>query len=149
MDTAIFQNWLDRVGDAFFARDFAVYRDAVALPLLITTRTASMTVETVETLQQGFDAWADMLERTRATHMIRTARNVSELSPQMVTGLYDTRVLRDATSLMPPFQSSMVLRRTGDDWQAVAVTSGMSNENWPIVIPRVDGAGNTPTGGAA
>lgn len=134
--TRFFQRWLDRVAAAFFENSFEVYRDAVILPLTVTTQKATMIVETEAELRQGFDAWADMLKAQQATDMIRTARSVEMMDDAMMFGVYDTEILAGARRVITPFTSFMLLRREDDVWRAATVTSGMSNESWPITVPK-------------
>lgn len=131
-----FQRWLDRVGDAFFANDFGTYRDAIELPLMLMTRTATLVIDDEAKLKQGFDAWVEMMDGYGITHMIRTARDVSMLGDGMIVGFYETELLRsDASRVVPPFSSSMQLRLVDDTWRCVSVTSGLKNSDWPIDRP--------------
>lgn len=131
-----FQQWLDRVGDAFFANDFRTYRDAIELPLMLVTQTTTLSIEDEDTLRKGFDAWVQMMDGYGVTHMIRTARDVSMLGEGLLVGFYETELLRsDASRVVPPFSSSMQLRLAVDDWRCITVTSGLKNSDWPIDRP--------------
>ncbi|MDA7427558.1 hypothetical protein PGB28_03735 [Primorskyibacter aestuariivivens] len=136
MPAPCFQTWLDRIGDTFFANDYATYRDAIELPLMLVTRSSTLMIDSDDKLRQGFDAWVGMIEGYGITHMVRSARDVSMLGDGLMAGFYETELLRaDASRVVPPFSSSMQLRLQGDDWRCISVTSGLRNSDWPIDRP--------------
>lgn len=137
MDQGMFQDWLDQMGQTFFDDDFAAYADQIELPLAITTLTNSTLVADQAQLQIGFDAWRDMMVSQNVTDMVRVARSVSIIGDGLVTAQYRTLLLNNALEVVPPFESTMTLRRCDDGWKSTAVASGMSNISFPITVPRV------------
>ena len=133
-----FQSWLDRVDRTFFEDDLEGYVRACALPFTLVTQTVTTVIETRDRLEAGFVAWRDMLRDADVTQVIREARNVEFLAPDLIAGRYVTNILRGTERVLPPFVSSMTLRRIDGDWRAVAVSSGMSNSEFPIRLPRVE-----------
>lgn len=137
MDQGMFQDWLDQLGQTFFDDDFAAYADQIELPLAITTLSKSTLVTDQAQLKIGFDAWRDMMVSQNVTDMVRLARSVSIIGDGLVTAQYRTLLLNNALEVVPPFESTMTLRRCDDGWKSTAVASGMSNISFPITVPRV------------
>ena len=134
MPMVSFQAWLDRVGEAFFNEDYAAYRRAVALPLTVATVSGAHVVSEEPALRMGFDAWVSMMRGMRIDAMIRTARDVEFLGPELIVGRYETELLSGARRVVEPFASSMQLRRDAQGaWRCFSVTSGMqTGASWPI-----------------
>lgn len=138
MPAVNFQAWLDRVGASLFDRDYDTYRDAILLPLTVSTPDATHIVADEAGLLQGFTAWVDMMQGLEIDAMIRIARDVEQLGPTLIVGRYQTELLRGATRVTEPFASSMQLR-CGDDgmWRCFSVTSGFrAAPGWPIDRPK-------------
>ena len=138
MPAVNFQNWLDRVGDSLFERDFDTYRNAVLLPLTVATSDATHIVTDEAGLLQGFTAWVDMMLGLQIDNMIRVSRDVEQLGADLIVGRYETELLRGATRVVAPFASSMQLRCGTDGiWRCFSVTSGFrAAPGWPIDRPK-------------
>ncbi|WP_439154230.1 hypothetical protein [Yoonia sp.] len=136
MAEIFFQQWLDEVGDAFFANQFDVYENAVTLPLEIVSDGHASQIETVDALRLKFDTWVDMLRIHRVTDMIRIADSIERVAPDMVVGNYRTEILSNGARTMPPFASAMTLQKRGNMWRATRVTTGMTRDQWPLFFTR-------------
>jgi hypothetical protein len=133
-----FQDWLDRVARTFFDDDFPAYADAVEQPFVLVTATRTLIADTPDALRAGFEQFRDMLRDQGATDMIRLAQNVLPVGSTLLTGTYETHILRGGTRLFEPFASVMTLRLSGTTWRAACITNAMTNERWPIHLPRID-----------
>lgn len=138
MPAVNFQHWLDRVGQSFFDRDFALYNDAVLLPLTVATRDETHIVSDEAQLLQGFTSWIDMMAGFGVDAMIRTSRNVEPLGPDLIVGRYETELLRGGKRVVEPFASSMQLLRGADGkWRCFSVASGFgAASGWPMDRPK-------------
>lgn len=132
MSELFFQQWLDEVGDAFFADRFDIYENAVSLPLEIVSDDLASRIETTDALRLKFDTWVDMLRTHRVTDMIRIADSIEQIAPGVIVGNYRTGILSNGKRAMPPFSSSMMLQEQGNMWRATRVTTGMTHEQWPL-----------------
>ncbi|WP_375261026.1 hypothetical protein [Palleronia sp.] len=133
-----FQSWLDARSKSFFDQDFDAHLTLVYLPFAIATRTAVLVVEDEAKLRIGFDAWSDMLKSQKATHMICTARHVEILGDDMMSGTFDTEILRDAVRICDPYRSTATLRKIDGAWKVISIANGLTNSTWPFVLPNVD-----------
>jgi hypothetical protein len=131
----IFQTWLDQVGDAFFADDFATYRAAVRLPLEVVSAEGLTLIGDETALRAKFDSWVAMLQTQRATQMIRTARDVVRIDDSTIQGDYDTDILHQGQRVMPRFSSSMILDLAGNTPRAIRVMTGINRQQWPDIQP--------------
>ncbi|SPJ24729.1 hypothetical protein [Palleronia abyssalis] len=136
-----FQAWLDARNASFFEADFTTNLGLVEIPFAVTTRTSVIIIDSVEKLRSGFDAWRRMLQQQSATHMVSTVRQVSELGEGLIAGQYETRILRGATNVCPPYMSTATLNLSRDGWKAISVGTGMYNDRWPFLFPKVDERG--------
>ncbi|WP_342070453.1 hypothetical protein [Yoonia algicola] len=145
MAELFFQEWLDEVAAAFFDERFDLYENAVSLPLEIVSERRASTIGTQDGLKLKFDQWVSMMQTHRVTDMIRIARGVTRLSPDRIVGDYDTEILSNGARVMPAFSSSMMLEKQGNIWRAVRVTTGMTQDQWPLFFANTkietDGSG--------
>lgn len=144
MDTEIFQDWLDRVGDAVVAGDFETYAAAVALPFTLITEASTISVPDESALRAGFDTYRVMLDAQRVTHMVRTASDVCAMGPGLILGNYTTHLMSNALPVVPPFISAMTLRDENGVWKASMIVNSTSNAKWPIDLPRSEGGSHAP-----
>ena len=130
MPHIFFQQWLDTVGDAFFADRFDIYENAVLLPLEVENDHGVHRISDVIALREKFDAWVQMLKALRATDMIRIARDTHWLTPDRIAGTYDTEILANGQRMMDRFTSTMILDRIDDRWCATRVISGIAQRRF-------------------
>ncbi len=139
MSLDTFQACIDAVSAALMDNDFESYRRWVECPLVLLTDAGTTLIDTEEAFRFGFDSYAGMLRTERATDLIRLAHSVTSYGPNLMTGRYETHILRGGQRLYGPFQSSMSLRRVGNDWKIGSVVSPTHAEQW--LINRVRPAG--------
>lgn len=136
----IMQSYLDELSTAVLVGDWDTYRSHVAMPFTLITETATLVVDTEENLRAGFDNFHNMLKFQKVTHYIRLVDTAVELGDMLISGRYTSHVMAGAHRIIPPFRSNMTLRLNGNRWSAAAITSSISNMQWPIQMPRVDDA---------
>ncbi|WP_193140560.1 MULTISPECIES: hypothetical protein [unclassified Meridianimarinicoccus] len=136
--TEIVQTWLDRVSDTFFQDDFDGFAAAIDLPFVLTTQASRTVLTSRDDLRAGFDAWVKMIRGHRATHLIRTAREVQQITPNLITATYDSEMLRNGTRLVPGFSSWMMLVRRDGVWLSDQLISGVVNARYPFSHIKVD-----------
>ncbi|MEI4470512.1 hypothetical protein [Frigidibacter sp. MR17.24] len=135
----IFQSWLDRVGQTFFDNDFDAYADTMALPFIVMTTRRTMIITDRETLHEGFDAFRHLIRNQRATDLFRVATDVYPIGGAILSGCYETHLLRGGQRLIEAYRSSALLRREADGiWRASCIANAMSNRSWPIRAPRIE-----------
>ena len=136
----IMQSYLDDLSTAVLTGDWGTYSAHVAMPFTLVTETTTMVVDTEEKLRAGFDSFHDMLKFQRVTQYIRLVETAVDLGDTLISGRYVSHVIAGAHRIIPPFRSHMTLRLIGNIWCAAAITSSISNMQWPIQMPRVDNA---------
>lgn len=133
-----FQAWVDARSKSFLDQDFDAHLELVQVPFAIATRTAVLVVPDLDELRIGFDSWSDMLRSQKATDMICTARQVDSIHDDMISGTFDTEILRDAVRVCDPYRSTATLRCIDGKWKAISIANGLTNSTWPFVLPNVD-----------
>ncbi len=134
----IMQSYLDDLSTAVLVGDWETYRNHVTIPFTLVTETATLVVDTEENLLAGFDAFHKMLQFQKVTQYIRLVDTAVDLGDTLISGRYTSHVISGAHRIIPPFRSTMTLRLMGNRWCAAAITSSISNMQWPIQMPRVD-----------
>ncbi len=89
----ILQTFLDDIGETVMGERFEDYTARIELPLTILTSSASLKITTVEDLQDGFDAFVEMLRSIGVTDMVRTVSNARFQGNDHVVGIYETRLM--------------------------------------------------------
>jgi hypothetical protein len=129
----ILQSWLDEVGQAVMDGDFAAYARHVGLPFANVNPVATLIVATETDLRAGFDVFVDMLRHQRVTDYIRLVSDAHTIGETMIAGSYVTNFLANGHRVVPPFTSTVVLRRNEDGlWQAATIANPLLAASWPI-----------------
>jgi hypothetical protein len=136
----IMQGYLDDLSTAVLQGDWETYRRHVTLPFTLVTETATLVVDTEDSLRAGFDSFHSMLQFQRVTQYIRLVEAAVELGEGLISGRYTSHVIAGAHRIVPPFTSTTTLRLIGNVWCAVSITSAISNMQWPVSLIRVDAA---------
>ncbi|MDR7125940.1 hypothetical protein [Pseudotabrizicola sp. 4114] len=131
----ILQTYLDEMGAAVMAEDFAAYRSGVVVPFHLVTHTESISIATEEDLQEGFASFCGMLKSQRVTDYIRLVDNAQLLAPDLITGRYVTHVIAGGMRVFDPFSSQISLRRTNGRWCAASITNSVAKSRWPLLMP--------------
>ena len=136
---AILQDYLDRLSTAVLEGDFDTYADGVALPFTLVTAQKALVIDTSQDLQDGFDAYHNMLKSQNATDMIRIVERAERRSETQIAGRYSTNILAVGNRIFDPFQSDMILENQAGDWRAIWISNDMRDARWPIHVPALDG----------
>ncbi len=129
----ILQSWLDEVGRAVMDGDFAAYARHVVLPFANVNPVATLIVATEAELRAGFEVFVDMLRHQRVTDYIRLVSEAHTIGETMIAGSYVTNFLANGHRVVPPFTSTVVLRRNEDGlWQAATIANPLLAAAWPI-----------------
>ncbi len=129
----IYQDHLDCVSDLLFAGHIAECVNYFALPLLIRTGKGETLIETHEDMLNDTRQHSESLNGHGVTNYIRLVKQARQLSETLIEGWHETYVLRDATSVLPSYQSHMFLRDTGDGiWKVIEAEHELENLRFPI-----------------
>ncbi|WP_103332532.1 hypothetical protein [Pseudotabrizicola formosa] len=130
----ILQTFLDDMSTAVLAGDFAAYRAGVVVPFLLLTHTVSITLDTEQELEDGFNSFCDMLRSQRVTDYIRLVDSADQLDPDLISGRYVSHIIAGGTRVFDPFSSQITLRRVDGRWRAVSITNAIAKSSWPLLI---------------
>jgi hypothetical protein len=136
--TQVLQTYLDDSVAALFQDDWPRYAASFALPFTMITEASVMTVNTEADLREGYDAMRATIATQRLTDVLRLAETAAELGETLISGRYITHFLAGAHRIVPPYRSTISLRRTDNRWQAISITNSLANMQWPIHLPRPD-----------
>jgi hypothetical protein len=142
--TEILQQYLDLMSDSVLRGNFEAYAAHIDLPFNLVTSSASLYVETMEDMQDGFDDFVDMIESQGVTALIRIAKGASFDGNDMITGWYETNLLKGAQRIVPAFFSKVWLRNVDGVWKASKITNTTKDDRWPIQIFKVEPADSPP-----
>lgn len=142
MSLDVFQAHLDKVSEALLKDDFDAYFAVCCVPLVLITERTTKMISTEEEYRFGFENYAGLLKSQHATDLIRLAHDVEQLSPELMSGRYETHVLSGGKRIYGPFRSSMALRLEGETWKAAVILSPVHGAHWPInaIRPETGGA---------
>ncbi|WP_139226794.1 hypothetical protein [Poseidonocella pacifica] len=130
-----FQQYIDLAAHCLLNRDFEQYGPTIALPYIVVEAENTFVLQTEEELRGAFDKFCGMLQNYKATDMISTARAVEGFGPDMIVGRFSTHILNSAVTVVPPYESALVLRRNQGKWRANLVVNGMRNAKQVIGLP--------------
>ncbi len=129
----IYQDHLDCVSDLLFVGNVEECINYFALPLLIRTRKGETLIETRQDMLDDTRQHSESLNGHGVTNYIRLVKQARQLSDTLIEGWHETYVLRDATSILPSYQSHMFLRDTGDGiWKVIEAEHELENVRFPI-----------------
>ena len=128
----LFQKHLDAISAALMAGDFYAYMRLVTVPLVVVTDKATAVISDEQEYRYGFDNYAGMLRTERATDLVRLASAVSELAPNLITGRYETHILRTGQRIYGPFKSALSMRCEDDIWKVCSVVNPAHADKWPL-----------------
>ncbi|MEX3014670.1 hypothetical protein [Gymnodinialimonas hymeniacidonis] len=130
---SIYQDHLDCVSDLLFVGNIEECINYFALPLLIRTRTGETLIETRQDMLNDTRQHSESLNGHGVTNYIRLVKQARQLSETLIEGWHETYVLRDATSILPSYQSHMFLRDTGDGvWKVIEAEHELENLRFPL-----------------
>ena len=129
----VFQNHLDAVSTALMEGDFESYMSRVAVPLVVMNEKSTVLISEKSDFRAAFDAYGVLLKSQHATHLMRLGHSVTQYAPGLITGHYETHVLRSGQRIFGPFQSTLVLRRHAENWKVASVVCAAFDDLWPPV----------------
>lgn len=130
---AIYQQWLDEVGELVMAGECHRMIDRhVTLPYLHRSLDTEMVVETAEEMTTGWSGFADFMRTNGTTHYIRTCRSASFLSDDYIEGTHNVYMMRDSQPVVDPYYGRMVLRKKDGCWRMCETASAVWHSRWPI-----------------
>lgn len=133
----ILQTFLDDIGETVMGERFEDYTARIELPLTILTSSASLKITTVEDLQDGFDAFVEMLRSIGVTDMVRTVSNARFQGNDHVVGIYETRLMNGTQQALPTFHSKMWIGLYGGIWKAIRINNTTNDARWPMLLTRL------------
>ncbi|MFN0113364.1 MAG: hypothetical protein ACKVPY_01660 [Paracoccaceae bacterium] len=136
-----FQSWLDRITRSYIYLDFDSYAASVDFPFVLMTAGATFVLTSPNQLREGFEQFTSTLRALNASDVVSSASALSPVGPELLVGRYETSILRDAVRLFDPVVSIVTLRRSGGIWKAISIANTMTNNRWPIDLPRLKSAG--------
>jgi ketosteroid isomerase-like protein len=128
----VFQKHLDQVSAAFMAGDFDSYMRLVAIPLVVFTDTGTAVVTDPKDFRLGFEIYVSKLKTERATDLIRLASGVTSYGPKLLTGRYETHILRSGQRIYGPHVAAQTLRKDPDGWKVTSLVNPVFHKNWMI-----------------
>jgi hypothetical protein len=135
---AIYQAILDNLSRVIGSPDLASVLDYVKLPIVVRTAAAELIVETETDLRSGLLQFGNSLRSQGMNHFIQLAESARYLSDDYIEAFHVTHTLRNAISVVPPFQSRAIVRKCDDGrWRLTETNTTLANDSWPIVLPRV------------
>jgi hypothetical protein len=133
----ILQTFLDEIGRDVMADRFEAYAAKVELPLTILTSSARLKITTLAELEEGFDAFADMLRGIGVKTMERTVRNARFQGNDHIVGIYETRLLDGSRQIVPTFHSKMWIGSDDGTWKAFRINNTTNDARWPMLLTRL------------
>lgn len=133
----ILQTYLDEMAEAVLAERFEDYAARVHLPLYIRTSSAGIRVSTLESLQEGFDDFCDMIQSLGVTRIARTVKIASSMGNDHVVGIYETRMMACSKQVMPSFHSKMWIGTYSGEWKAIRIHNTTDDTRWPMLYTRL------------
>ncbi len=134
------QALLDEVAGAVMADDLERYLAHTAVPFVIVTRTKTFVLENREKLVHGFRSAVSMYRTLMVTDLIRLVKSERKIGSRLLSISFQTHVMRHGARVVAPFDSEAIARRDGDGWKVAMLSDSLTNEEWPIVVPRPEGA---------
>jgi hypothetical protein len=134
---SILQTYLDDIGKAVMDERFEIYAEMIELPLTILTSSARLKIDTLDALEQGFDAFTDMLQGFGVTRMVRTVKQARFQGNDHIVGLYETRLMSGSRQALPTFHSKMWIGTYDGAWKAIRINNTTNDARWPMLLTRL------------
>lgn len=134
---AILQTFVDDIGKTVMDDHFDAYATMVDLPLTIMTSSARLKIDTLEDLQEGFDAFTDMLQGIGVTEMLRTVKNARFQGNDHIVGIYESRLMKGDRQAVPTFHSKAWIGLHGGTWKLIRVNNTTNDSRWPMLLTRL------------
>lgn len=135
--SSILQSYLSSMADAVITERFDIYSAGVHLPFSIVTSAASLSVTTVEDLQDGFDDFNEMLQGHGVTRIIQTVKVAMFESNDRIVGIHQTRLMDGSRQVLPEYYSKMWIGCFDGIWKAIRTHNTTNDTRWPIMLTRL------------
>lgn len=134
---AIYQALLDDLSEATLRYDPTVLRDAVQLPMLLTTMNEQFVIENAEDWLGSVKGFHQYMVSMGVNHFIRIAHKAEFLSENYIEGHHVTYIMRNAEKVVPDYENRTALTRVDGRWRVSTMDTSMENDRWPVVSPRI------------
>ncbi len=133
----ILQTFLDDIGRMVMEERFEGYAAMIQLPLTILTSSALLKITTVEDLEDGFDAFTDMLQDAGVRDMVRTVKHAQLQGNDCIVGIYETRLMNGDRQVLPSFHSKMWIGSFEGKWKTIRINNTTDAARWPVLLTRL------------
>lgn len=134
----IYQALLDRLSAGVMNGDDALMLDGMSFPFRKTTMSQEFIIETSDDWLSSVHRFRDGLKSQGVNHFIRLATDASFLSENYITGRHMTYMMRNAVSVVEPYENRATLVRVDGKWRFSEMNSALNNSHWPISLPQVN-----------
>lgn len=134
---SIYQEVLDVLSEAVMARDFNKFQRHVAQPHAVNTQCSQIVIETDYDMEKGFFTFSDSLRNQGVNHYIRLCQQADFLGSDYISGRHVSHIMRNAMPIIPSYLSKMFLRQINATWQVTQIDTELTNDRWPVHLPRV------------
>jgi len=133
----IYQEVLDSVSEATLHYDENVLRDAVQVPMKLTTLNEEFVIEEEQDWLDSVKGFHRFMVSMGVNHFIRIAFRAEFLSANYIEGCHVTYIMRNAEKVVPDYECRAALTRVDGRWRLNTLETTMENDRWPVVSPRV------------
>lgn len=127
----LFQTHLDRISTALMVGDYGAYRAGFDSPLVVLTDKETLIIATEADFETAFERFHTRLQTERATDLYRLGHAVSQYGPDVLTGRYESHILRNGQRLYGPIPSAMTLRCVAGAWKTSSLVNPTFANLWP------------------
>lgn len=132
----ILERFLETVGQAVVDGRLEVYARHVSLPFVLETASATLTVTTMDDLEEGFDTYGEMLADLGVTSIQRKVIRAFAPTPDRVHGQYTTRLMAGNLQVAPMFWSQTQIDLIDGVWKAGFIRNTTTDGRWPVLMPN-------------
>lgn len=132
----IYQDFLDVTSFGILNGDPEPFIAGVALPLIVRTDADVTILESEEDLRNDTIALIQALKSQQVTHYIRLVKKARYLDEDVIEGWHATYALHNARSVIPQYNSRMVMRRVGKEWRVTEADHELTGRRLPITLLR-------------
>jgi sugar lactone lactonase YvrE len=135
----IYQDFLDRTGDALVSGDADVFVCRVFLPCTVETDTETIVIETDAVSRRHFAGFHQALMAQGTDAYTRIAKTAVFDGPDCIHGRHETIITSAGKLVAPRFFNDMTIKRRGDIWGTDWVRHHTRYVSFPDVLPRDTG----------
>lgn len=130
------EQFLDAVAKAVVDGRLEDYARHVILPFVLETTSATLTVSTMKELEDGFDAYGEMLADLGVTTIQRKVIRAFAPTPGRIHGQYTTRLLSGNRQVAPMFWSQTQIDLIDGVWKSGFIRNTTTDGRWPVLMPN-------------